>query len=93
MSGRSKTVVPFVPKVKAAWGAFGDLEPHICDLVRACDLAEFVHDSEASECKITDDRHVLRLVLEDLTRRTKDLRALYYQLHESVVSSGTGGVK
>jgi hypothetical protein len=88
MSVRSKTVVPFDPAaVSQGYERFGrhcmDLEPKICDLVRVCDLAEHVCISEMGGNTIADDGSVLQLVLEDLTRRAKDLKELFYQRTKS----------
>jgi hypothetical protein len=85
MSRRGKTVVPFpsVEEVSRGYERFGracmGLEPEICDVVRLCDLAEFVWLAEAEG----ELEGTLQLVLKDLTKRAKDLKALYYQLHKS----------
>jgi hypothetical protein len=64
--------------------AFKDLEPYINDLVRSCDLALYVSRAEIlEEEKISDDGCASIITLEDLQRRVKDLKTLYYEHYRS----------
>jgi hypothetical protein len=80
MSARGKTVVPFPAKLEGLERGFMELEPHIWDLLRACQTAEYVYHGE-DEGRL--DHGSLQLMLESLTLRATDLKNLYSQLHRS----------
>jgi hypothetical protein len=77
----------------AASLAFLDMDPEIHDLVRIIDLAISVYHDEFGaddpveisnrSSKITDDGHVLPVVLEDIQRRAKELRRRY-RAHDQI---------
>jgi hypothetical protein len=84
MSKPGKTVVklaqPHHPE-KGWSDAFLELEPDICDLVRRCDLATHVYFAE-QETGISDDGSALKIVLEELSKAAKSLKALYYEVYK-----------
>jgi hypothetical protein len=78
----------------AASHAFLDMDPEVHDLVRMIDLAISVYHAEFGAddpveisnrpSKITDDGHVLPVLLEHIRERAKELRVSYRE-HDQIV--------